>query len=163
MSASDWTPEREAKLKVLWTQGLSCSQIAAQLNALPGGKLTRNAVIGKRIRLGLPERSMSRLSVDRARQAKQNHKKRREKAPAPIPRPKYTEPAYAQAPARNRPPQSADRLNAVRFIDRTPGQCSMFLDGEEGASGLVCGQPVSIGAWCSACSTLVYDNQKKVA
>lgn len=160
MSASDWTPEREAKLKVLWTQGLSCSQIAAQLNALPGGKLTRNAVIGKRVRLGLPERSTARVSTDRARTAKQNLKRQRQKA-APIPRPKYTEPAYAQSPARKRPPQSADRPNAVRFIDRAPDQCSMFLDGEEGASGFVCGEPTTIGPWCSNCSTLVYDIQPK--
>jgi len=46
-----WTPDRVDLLKKLWAEGLSCSQIAGQL-----GGVTRNAVIGKRIRLGLPER-----------------------------------------------------------------------------------------------------------
>lgn len=47
-----WTPERVETLKRLWAEGQSCSQIAA---ALKEG-CTRNAVIGKIHRLGLPER-----------------------------------------------------------------------------------------------------------
>ena len=38
-----WTKERIERLKELWTEGLSASQIAAEL----GGGLTRNAVLGK--------------------------------------------------------------------------------------------------------------------
>ena len=37
-----WTDERVETLKKLWTDGLSASQIAAEL-----GGVTRNAVIGK--------------------------------------------------------------------------------------------------------------------
>lgn len=48
---SAWTDERVETLKALWTQGLSTSQIAAQL-----GGITRNAVIGKVSRLGLAGR-----------------------------------------------------------------------------------------------------------
>ena len=43
-----WTDERVETLKKLWTDGLSASQIAAEL-----GGITRNAVIGKVHRLGL--------------------------------------------------------------------------------------------------------------
>src|ERR1043165_2566889 len=43
-----WTDERVELLKKLWTDGLSASQIAAEL-----GGITRNAVIGKVHRLGL--------------------------------------------------------------------------------------------------------------
>lgn len=46
-----WTDERVAILTKLWSDGLSCSQIAARL-----GDVTRNAVIGKITRLGLPGR-----------------------------------------------------------------------------------------------------------
>ena len=46
-----WTDERVEKLKKLWAQGLSASQIAAEL-----GGVSRNAVIGKAHRLGLPDR-----------------------------------------------------------------------------------------------------------
>ena len=42
-----WTDERVELLKKLWADGLSASQIAAEL-----GGITRNAVIGKVHRLG---------------------------------------------------------------------------------------------------------------
>lgn len=49
-----WTEERVEKLKELWAQGLSASQIAKEL-----GGVTRNAVIGKVHRLGLASRGQS--------------------------------------------------------------------------------------------------------
>jgi len=47
-----WNDERVELLKKLWTDGLSASQIAAEL-----GSVTRNAVIGKVHRLGLSGRA----------------------------------------------------------------------------------------------------------
>jgi GcrA cell cycle regulator len=44
-----WTEERLELLKKLWGEGLSATQIAAEL----GGGMTRNAVLGKSHRLGL--------------------------------------------------------------------------------------------------------------
>jgi GcrA cell cycle regulator len=49
-----WTDERVELLKKLWAEGLSASQIAAEL-----GGVTRNAVIGKVHRLGLASRAKS--------------------------------------------------------------------------------------------------------
>jgi len=49
-----WTDERVELLKKLWADGLSASQIAAEL-----GSITRNAVIGKVHRLGLSGRAKS--------------------------------------------------------------------------------------------------------
>ncbi|KEG21184.1 GcrA family cell cycle regulator [Bartonella bacilliformis] len=46
-----WTHERVELLRKLWSEGLSASQIAAQL-----GEVSRNAVIGKVHRLKLPGR-----------------------------------------------------------------------------------------------------------
>lgn len=46
-----WTEERIERLRELWAQGLSASEIAAAL-----GEITRNAVIGKAHRLGLSAR-----------------------------------------------------------------------------------------------------------
>jgi GcrA cell cycle regulator len=51
-SAMSWTDERVETLKKLWADGLSASQIAAEL-----GGITRNAVIGKVHRLGLSGRA----------------------------------------------------------------------------------------------------------
>lgn len=50
-AGATWTDERVELLKKLWTDGLSASQIAAEL-----GNVTRNAVIGKVHRLGLSGR-----------------------------------------------------------------------------------------------------------
>lgn len=47
-----WTDERIEMLRQLWRDGRSCSEIAAIL----GGGATRNSVIGKVHRLGLPDR-----------------------------------------------------------------------------------------------------------
>jgi GcrA cell cycle regulator len=47
----NWTDERVERLKRLWAEGLSASQIATQL-----GGVSRNAVIGKVHRLNLPGR-----------------------------------------------------------------------------------------------------------
>ncbi|WP_371348742.1 GcrA family cell cycle regulator [Ancylobacter sp. IITR112] len=71
----NWTDERVELLKKLWSEGLSASQIAAEL-----GGVTRNAVIGKVHRLGLSGRA---------------------KAPAaPAPRPRKPRPAPAAQVAR---------------------------------------------------------------
>ena len=52
--AGAWTDDRVELLKKLWNDGLSASQIAAEL-----GNVTRNAVIGKVHRLGLSGRAKS--------------------------------------------------------------------------------------------------------
>src|SRR2546423_15305097 len=57
-----WTDERVELLKKLWADGLSASQIAAEL-----GGITRNAVIGKVHRLGLSGRAKSPSSAPRPR------------------------------------------------------------------------------------------------
>ena len=52
-----WTPEKEKKLRELWTKGHSASQIASMLEGA-----TRTAVIGKAHRLNLEARNTSRKS-----------------------------------------------------------------------------------------------------
>ncbi|MDH4442197.1 MAG: GcrA family cell cycle regulator [Rhizobium sp.] len=61
----NWTDERVERLKRLWAEGLSASQIAAQL-----GGVSRNAVIGKVHRLNLPGRAKAGGSSSSARPAK---------------------------------------------------------------------------------------------
>jgi GcrA cell cycle regulator len=51
-NGANWTEDRVDRLKKLWSEGLSASQIAAQL-----GGVSRNAVIGKVHRLNLPGRA----------------------------------------------------------------------------------------------------------
>ncbi len=62
--AGAWTDERVELLKKLWSDGLSASQIAAEL-----GNVTRNAVIGKVHRLGLSGRAKSAAAPAAPRKA----------------------------------------------------------------------------------------------
>lgn len=57
-----WTDERVEVLKKLWSEGLSASQIAAQL-----GGVTRNAVIGKVHRLKLSGRGKTTTAAPRSK------------------------------------------------------------------------------------------------
>lgn len=81
-----WTNERVELLKKLWAQGLSASQIAAQL----GGGITRNAVIGKVHRLKLSGRAKPVAASPLQRAASQRAAQQRHRAknnPSPL-RPK---------------------------------------------------------------------------
>lgn len=62
--AGAWTEERVELLKKLWSDGLSASQIAAEL-----GSVTRNAVIGKVHRLGLSGRAKNPAAASTPRTA----------------------------------------------------------------------------------------------
>src|SRR3954451_7803040 len=81
-----WTDERIERLKTMWTQGSTASQIAEEL-----GGVSRNAVIGKAHRLGLE----SRPSPVKAGEEKE--KKAPAKAAA-APVPKAAKPAFAPKP-----------------------------------------------------------------
>ena len=63
-----WTPERENKLKELWTKGHTASQIAGLL-----GDTTRNAVIGKAHRLNLEARAASRKTTPKINTEESNN------------------------------------------------------------------------------------------
>lgn len=63
----DWNEKRVERLTKLWADGLSSSEIAAEL----GGGLSRNAVIGKVHRLNLPGRRLqARLDQHREKRLK---------------------------------------------------------------------------------------------
>ena len=156
---SAWTPERVAKLRVLWTQGLSCSQIARELNKLEGKSVSRNAVISKRDRAGLPKRAEPNRSYGpRKKQAP-----RVKAAPSSprIPRIASTANEYGA----RRPPFISERPNAIAWSKhRDFTHCAMFCHGESGDSGFVCGNPARMGSvYCSECSRVSYVPGSSVA
>ena len=63
-----WTPEKEEKLKQLWKNGHSGSQIARML----GDGATRNSVLGKAFRLKLEARAVSKKSTPKWNVKKDN-------------------------------------------------------------------------------------------
>jgi GcrA cell cycle regulator len=139
-----WPKEKEDRLRVLWMQGLSASQIGKEL-----GK-TRNAIIAKRDRMGLPERLAHRSTPKKLTRAAKPAQR--------LPEPKQGPVSPRGAPRRDKA--------SVRFIERKPDQCAMFCEGEEGALGFVCGAPAELGrVWCSDCAGKVYapGNEKREA
>ncbi len=72
-----WNDERVELLKKLWAEGLSASQIANRLSGV-----TRNAVIGKVTRLGLPERLVSSRKSSGGRTKSLNKRRERQRAAA---------------------------------------------------------------------------------
>ncbi len=76
-----WTEDRIERLKTLWADGLSASQIATAL-----GDVTRNAVIGKIHRLGLSGRGgKGRVEPRPAAKAARPAERPAPAAPAPVP------------------------------------------------------------------------------
>jgi GcrA cell cycle regulator len=75
-AGATWTDERVELLKKLWSDGLSASQIAAEI-----GNVTRNAVIGKVHRLGLSGRGKAKTASTAQRPRKIT---RAPSAPAPL-------------------------------------------------------------------------------
>ncbi|ODN69832.1 GcrA family cell cycle regulator [Methylobrevis pamukkalensis] len=79
MTELSWTDERVERLKTLWAEGLSASQIAAELSGV-----TRNAVIGKVHRLGLSGRAKPQNQVAGARPRKAREPSHPMRPAAPI-------------------------------------------------------------------------------
>ena len=99
-----WTDERVEKLKKMWGEGQSASQIAKEL-----GGVTRNAVIGKVHRLGLSNRSggggAKADSKPKAAPKTEAKPKPAPKAkPTPEPAAEAAAPAPEPVPARPTPP-----------------------------------------------------------
>lgn len=95
-----WTEDRVEKLKKMWGEGQSASQIAKEL-----GGVTRNAVIGKVHRLGLSNRSGGGGTAKAEPKAKPAPKAEAK----PKPKAKAADSAPASEPATSRPTPPARR------------------------------------------------------
>ena len=95
-----WTDERVESLKKLWAEGLSASQIAAQL-----GGVSRNAVIGKVHRLKLSSRGRANAAPARPK------KPATVAAPSPAPSAPVRKP---QRPAPARPMMTSVGATALK-------------------------------------------------
>ncbi len=119
-----WTDERIDRLKQLWSQGITASQIAEEL-----GGVSRNAVIGKAHRLGLQARPSPVKANDPAPAAKAKAKPAAAPSPtpakaapaAPAPRPEPVRAAPPPAPATAPLPTATDSpAIATKPVSSTP-------------------------------------------
>jgi GcrA cell cycle regulator len=113
-----WTDERVELLKKRWADGLSASQIAAEL-----GGVTRNAVIGKVHRLGLSGRAKSAPSgVSRMRPKTAATQQPRRAAPTSAPRQQHSfgvrgNAALAMSAAPAPRPTPAPRVVPIELVE----------------------------------------------
>ncbi len=137
-----WTDERIERLKTMWAEGLSASQIARSL-----GEVTRNAVIGKVHRLGLSGRVAPAARVERPRPVS-----------APPPRPV----APRVAPAMRAEPVQIESYEpmpetAVTVLDLSASVCKWPIGDPTDPAFRFCGRRAGTGSpYCEAHARLAY-------
>jgi GcrA cell cycle regulator len=149
-----WTDERVEMLKKLWADGLSASQIAAEL-----GGITRNAVIGKVHRLGLAGRAKSPSSTTpRPRKARTHSHMMR------VPRPAMrgnTALAHAFAYEAEPEPEFVDNVIPIgqrrTLLELTEETCRWPIGDPGSAEFFFCGgQSVTSLPYCTYHSRVAY-------
>lgn len=151
-----WPEDRVAKLRRLWAEGLSASQVAKEL-----GGVTRNAVIGKVCRLKLPPRTKATRTYTRPP---------RNKKPRALTG--YQREAFGQNRAKKRAPEAGltPELRAIAALDPIDPSLKIIHAGAlccryiRDPLGPVCGRVATEGAWCAEHRKLVYrpaDSQER--
>lgn len=140
-----WTDERVETLKKLWAEGYSCSLISSRL---PG--FSRNAIIGKVHRMGLPLRGHDKV---RSRQPVFRKPKRKREIGMVVV--KIETPTWKSIPM----PTERDRpATLYTLMDRPDNGCMYFYgDPRQDARGY-CGKPREPGiAYCGECARICFD------
>lgn len=151
-----WTEERVERLKKLWSDGWSATQIAKDLR-----DITRMSVIGKARRLNLPSRKQGQRTG--AHQPKPNavkagRLKAAQAAPARVRASMtrtYVLPEDRPLPARLVSATEAGAATARPWITRTYGECA-FPVGGHGADTLSCCAPCGGETYCEAHGRVMY-------
>lgn len=133
MSDQTWTDQRVDRLKTLWKDGLSASQVAKAL-----GGVTRNAVIGKLHRLKL---TGSRPTTPRLRRPSSSRSAR---AAVRLRRPRL---APVAAPVVVAAPEGPGLFRS--FAEHKPRCCKWPIGDPLGADFSLCGRPTDGGPYCA--------------
>jgi GcrA cell cycle regulator len=151
MTTETWTPERVEQLRSSVVNGLTCSQIAAQIG------VTRNAVIGKIHRLGLspgrPPGASERSCPPRVRQPRAVASQRR------LLRLMWSEGAPVADAAAS--PAAVDSAQPCSLLDLDRGKCRWPINGtacDRGAGDFVfCGNAAVDGfSYCAGHARMAY-------
>jgi GcrA cell cycle regulator len=151
-----WTDERVARLTKLWSEGLSASQVAAEL-----GGVTRNAVIGKIHRLGLSGRDKpaSKSGTRQKRTVRANGYSRANRS---APRAATLNGVANLAKASPQPLERAVDLVApeplrIKLVNLTESTCKWPLGDPQEADFCFCGHSIkSDTPYCEYHSKLAY-------
>jgi GcrA cell cycle regulator len=154
-----WTKERIELLTKLWTEGLSASQIAAEL----GGDVSRNAVISKAHRLGLVHGTAKPASTPRTQKPSRPPEPATpaeppaQKVPAPVSRTANqqpaTQPEVTAVPVEVVAPQS----EGVTIMELREGMCRWPLGDPTTPEFRYCGARAVEGLpYCSHHAQIAY-------
>jgi GcrA cell cycle regulator len=163
-TGTPWTDERVERLKSMWMDGRSASEIAREL-----GGVSRNAVIGKVHRLGLSGRQGSRSKPAAAAKPGRKAAARAQKPAVPARRPSH----------RNSGPALALRADPEPFVENVavtgevipmtrnltllelgPRTCRWPIGDPQSPDFRFCGAPTESGqVYCSACSKKAYETR----
>lgn len=159
-----WTDERVERLKKLYAEGVSASQIAKHL----GGGVSRNAVIGKVHRLGLDGGVRQKPSAPRIRTTAPMGRPPTSATPRPRPKPAPIGPVHIDpfnarsVPLGQRPPEPSPEIDSAplgepkTLLELGRRDCRWPLSktfDEATADTLFCGQRVALRegeptSWC---------------
>ena len=150
---SPWTDEKTDQLKRLWQEGHTCSRIGAQLG------VTRNSVIGRVHRLGLPLRGITQAEL-----LKRELNRQKRKA-SQLAQQRDRRKARGEKPMQDLPPAPEPFLGSLNlpFVDlldhslKAPNQCRFIAGEAAGRDTLYCGNETLPGeSWCANCKNIIY-------
>lgn len=130
-----WTDERVERFKTMWAEGYTASQIASML-----GGTTRNAVIGKRHRMGLAGRQKPKAPPKPPRPPRPEPKWISATVPALLEQAPLPEPEFVANPMPKRQRRTLLQLTneTCRWPIGHPGAPDFFFCGGQTATGPYC-------------------------
>lgn len=159
--AGEWPPAHTDLLRAIWPEGLTATQAARRIQeAFPEARYTRNAVIGKVHRIGLPRQSHAAgLEANRLTSKLTRAISRKPKAKL-----RLVGPAVYEADAPRKPLraikesvwQALPGSSPRPFTERPPGGCRWPI----GDEALSCCLPASHGPYCAVHGAIGYTASK---
>lgn len=166
---SEWSVAMRERLKTLWTEGLSGSEIAGKMSDEFGIRLSRSAILGASDRMGLerrkkvayyvasPKRERPAASVARAMPTPRPPKARKPRNTFVVRHPAVRSKAEDELPADTATLARIEREKPETFLGLTlmelgPHHCRYPRGGNDGSPILFCGQPtLADKSYCAAC------------
>jgi GcrA cell cycle regulator len=141
----DWTDDQVRMLRDLWDKGETASDIACIMSSAARHWITRNAIIGKAYRLGLPDRSppkpRSAEEINRARREKRRDKAGASRDKSFLERCRHANPLKKALSIV--PTQSSG--HSVSILALSSRKCRWPLWGVADKGGLYCGDTIIEG------------------
>lgn len=162
-----WAAAHEQRLQELYAEGQSASLIAKALNSEFKTAYSRNAVIGKTLRLGLPKRGPAAVKITNRINGQAAHRRLKPKA-APKPRQNNLAAVNIERrrlagdlPAEPCAPAPFDAALAKPWTERRFGECAYPVAGE-GADTFSCCSPCGEATYCAFHAARMFKPPEKV-